>query len=388
MGSGVEVVWVVVEGHAPPRRAIGAPVRSLLPSSLPYLGVHLVPPPNGGVVVRREQALMRPGEVGRVQAVVGLLLREGDRTGAGRGEAGRTGGGPGAEPAGRGRGGEAGVPAHPAGGGDGRGRDLVRRGGEGRRQARRRQRERERERERQERGRRRRARGANAYPRFGARPAPPRARLCRGPPRRGRDLEHTLPRGRARTPHAPPPQHGSPARWTMTAPRPRRRRHGRRSSGRAAGRPWSGAWCCCAFLNALSVCRACVRAWPCLGSSSGRARAACAGRQRGESAGQNERSGGVRVERGWSATTPFAPPLFSLSRRGAQPQAYSRTRTYTLPPGRTRAHQGSPPQCPRPPPSRWGTTTRSRALSFFCPLSSRAMLARTARSASRRLLAR
>jgi len=139
--------WWLREGRAPPRRAIGAPVRSLLPSSLPYLGVHLVPPPNGGVVVRREQALMRPGEVGRVQAVVSLLLREGDRAGAGRGEAGRAGGGPGAEPAGRGRGGEAGVPAHPAGGGDGRGRDLVRRGGEGRRQARRRS-ERERERER------------------------------------------------------------------------------------------------------------------------------------------------------------------------------------------------------------------------------------------------
>lgn len=77
---------------------------------------------------------MRPGKVRGVEAVVGLLLGEGDRAGARCGEADRAGSGPRPPPPGGGRGGVTGA-TRPGGGGDsGRGRDLrvcVRVGAEG-----------------------------------------------------------------------------------------------------------------------------------------------------------------------------------------------------------------------------------------------------------------
>lgn len=48
-----------------------------LSTSFSHLGVHLVPPPDGGVVVRREQAFVRPGEAGGVEAVVGFVFSQG-----------------------------------------------------------------------------------------------------------------------------------------------------------------------------------------------------------------------------------------------------------------------------------------------------------------------
>ena len=82
-----------------------------------------MPAPDGRVVIRREQAFVRPGKVRGVEAVVGFLLGEGDRARTRGGEPGRTGGGPGRPAAGRGGRGE-GLTTTRARGGDGGGRQL------------------------------------------------------------------------------------------------------------------------------------------------------------------------------------------------------------------------------------------------------------------------
>lgn len=185
-----------------PRPAFSLP---LILALFPYLGVHLVPAPDGGVVVRGEQPFVRPGEVRGVEAVVGFFLRQGDAHAHARD--GQASGRPGPPAPGGGVGGATGTGGSRDGGGGG---ELL------------------------EEGRTVRAFFLLFFSRRLRRPRQPRTERVGPQTMRECSQSNGAP--------APCPLSFSPA---MKKPR-RRRLHGRRRSSalpkRRAARPWCGAW--------------------------------------------------------------------------------------------------------------------------------------------------